>query len=194
MDEYSLALQALHEQLKKLDEFEIVGAFTTPESLLECLEDISVDILIADFMLQDNQGMSLLEKIHKVQEQQIKIIILLAGHFDKHLFQRGLELGVKAFLSKDTSFDDLVSVIRSVGKGNDVIPDSLVSGEHTKLLTDTEVKVLELVVLEYTNDRIAKELYLSRRTVETYVSNICSKLGVDSRIGAVREAVRLSLV
>jgi two-component system vancomycin resistance associated response regulator VraR len=57
-----------------------------------------------------------------------------------------------------------------------------------------ELKVLALVVQEYTNDRIAKQLYISRRTVETYVSSLCGKLGVDSRIGAVREAVRLNLV
>jgi two-component system vancomycin resistance associated response regulator VraR len=57
-----------------------------------------------------------------------------------------------------------------------------------------ETKVLAMVVEEYTNDRIAKELYISRRTVESYVASICNKLGVDSRIGAVREAIRLKLV
>jgi two-component system vancomycin resistance associated response regulator VraR len=53
---------------------------------------------------------------------------------------------------------------------------------------------MKLVVSEYTNDKIASELYISRRTVETHVKNICDKLGVESRIGAVREALRLKLV
>jgi two-component system vancomycin resistance associated response regulator VraR len=54
--------------------------------------------------------------------------------------------------------------------------------------------VLELMANEYTNEEIAKELYMSRRTVESHVTNIFQKLGVNSRIGAVREAIRLKLV
>jgi two-component system vancomycin resistance associated response regulator VraR len=70
----------------------------------------------------------------------------------------------------------------------------LVAGNRESILTDMEMEVMKLVVSEYTNDKIASELYISRRTVETHVKNICGKLGVESRIGAVREALRLRLV
>jgi two-component system vancomycin resistance associated response regulator VraR len=62
------------------------------------------------------------------------------------------------------------------------------------VLSEIETQVLELMANEYTNEEIAKELYMSRRTVESHVTNIFQKLGVNSRIGAVREAIRLKLV
>ncbi|MDN5966367.1 MAG: LuxR C-terminal-related transcriptional regulator [Lactococcus sp.] len=47
---------------------------------------------------------------------------------------------------------------------------------------------------EFTNEKIAQSLFISRRTVETHVSTICRKLGVNSRIGAVREGLKLKII
>jgi two-component system vancomycin resistance associated response regulator VraR len=145
-------------------------------------------------MLKDNKSIDLLEKINRAQHGNIKIIALVSQEYDKLLFERGMEVGVKAFLPKDTSVNDLISAIITIGKGNDIVPDQMMRDKHSQILSDMETKVLGLVVQEYTNDRIAKELYLSRRTVESYMASICNKLDVDSRIGAVREAIRLKLV
>ena len=89
---------------------------------------------------------------------------------------------------------DVKSAIYAVYKGNHVIPDGLLEKQENNLLTDTELSVLELIVKEYSNEKIANSLFVSRRTVDTHVSHICSKLGVTSRVGAVREAIRLNLV
>jgi len=53
---------------------------------------------------------------------------------------------------------------------------------------------LNFVAKEYTNESIAKALFISRRTVESHVSSICSKLQVQTRIGAVREGIKLNLI
>jgi two-component system vancomycin resistance associated response regulator VraR len=194
MDEYRLALQGLYDHLKQIPDFEIVRACTNIDELMQCLGEASVDIVVADLMLSDNRGIDLLERINRAQNHQIKIIVLVSEEYDKLLYERGMEVGVKAFLPKDTSISDLISAIVTIGKGNDIVPDRMMREKHSQILSDMETKVLGLVVQEYTNDRIAKELYLSRRTVESYMASICSKLGVDSRIGAVREAIRLKLV
>jgi two-component system vancomycin resistance associated response regulator VraR len=65
---------------------------------------------------------------------------------------------------------------------------------NSTILSEVETKVLKLIANEYTNDQIAAELFISRRTVEAHVASICRKLEVDSRIGAVREAIKLKLV
>lgn len=67
-------------------------------------------------------------------------------------------------------------------------------GQENHLLTEVELKILKLIVEEYSNAQIAKELFISRRTVDTHVTNICTKLNVTGRVGAVREAVKLKLV
>jgi two-component system vancomycin resistance associated response regulator VraR len=192
MDEYLVALQGLYDNLKVVPDFEIVRACTNTDELMQCLAEKTVDIAVID-MMNDNTGVELPEKIHG-KDPKIKIIALVSEPYDKLLYERGMEVGVKAFLPKDTSISDLISAITTIGKGNDIVPDQMMQEKHTQILSDMETQVLGLVVQEYTNDRIAKELYLSRRTVESYMASICNKLDVDSRIGAVREAIRLKLV
>lgn len=62
------------------------------------------------------------------------------------------------------------------------------------LLSEIERQVLELIAQEQTNEKIAKKLFISRRTVENHVSSICNKLNVQTRIGAVREGLKLNLI
>lgn len=121
-------------------------------------------------------------------------IVLLSGFYDTLLHKRAMDFGIQAFLPKESSYLDVKSAIYAVYKGNHVIPDGLLEKQENNLLTDTELSVLELIVKEYSNEKIANSLFVSRRTVDTHVSNICSKLGVTSRVGAVREAIRLNLV
>lgn len=65
--------------------------------------------------------------------------------------------------------------------------------EHPAGLTSREVEVLGLVAAGMTNAQIAKELFVSPRTVETHLTSIYHKLGVTSRAGATRFAVELGL-
>jgi DNA-binding NarL/FixJ family response regulator len=57
-------------------------------------------------------------------------------------------------------------------------------------LTDAETRIAGLVARGWSNPDIASELFLSRRTVQTHVSNILAKLGLKSRLEIMREAVR----
>jgi len=57
-------------------------------------------------------------------------------------------------------------------------------------LTPTEVKVAALVARGDSTSEIARGMFLSRRTVQTYISRILAKLGVKSRVEIVREALR----
>jgi DNA-binding NarL/FixJ family response regulator len=61
-------------------------------------------------------------------------------------------------------------------------------------LTRREVEVLRLVAKGWTNDRIAEELFLSPRTVQTHLTNVFRKLEVDNRTEAVRSAVERGIV
>ena len=75
-----------------------------------------------------------------------------------------------------------------------MVPESLLSKPQETLLTNIEKNVLELIFNEYTNEKIAKELFISRRTVESHVTSIFRKLNVSSRIGVVRQALKLKLI
>ena len=193
IDDHALVLQGLNAKLETINDFEIVGAYTEVEDLLLCIKCKTVDIVIMDLMLKGIHGFELIDKIRSIQKEEIKIIII-SGFYEEILHKRALELGVKAFLRKEASYDEVISCIINVGKGNHVIPDFLAEVYQNPLPSEIEQKILKLLVDEFTNENIAQELFISRRTVETHVSNICRKLEVNSRIGAVREAIRLKLV
>jgi two-component system vancomycin resistance associated response regulator VraR len=191
-DAYTLALEGIYDSLKNIHDFEIVGAFSQKEELLVCLKKLQVDIVVLNLMLKSSEELEVVGEIKSVQEKA-KIIVLMDSK-EEIIYNRAMEMGVKAVLSKDTSYSELISDIINVGKGNDIIPDFIISEKMKTVLSDIEIKVLEMMVNEYTNDDIATELYISRRTVESHVTNILRKLGVNSRAGAVREAIRLKLV
>jgi two-component system vancomycin resistance associated response regulator VraR len=121
-------------------------------------------------------------------------VIVLSEVRDELVIRREIEVGVNAILRKDTSYSELISCIISVAKGNDVFPSAVIEKVHDSILSETEQKVLECVADELTNDEIAKQLFISRRTVETHISNICEKLGCINRVGAVRKAMNLGLL
>lgn len=193
IDDHALVLQGLQAKLETIADFEIVGAYTEVNDLLLCLKCKDVDIVVMDLMLKGIHGFELIEKIKHLRDKEIKII-LISGFYEEILHKRALDMGVKAFLRKEVSYEELISCIINVGKGNNVIPDFLMEQYTNPMLTEVELNVLRLVVDEYTNEKIARELYISRRTVESHISNICRKLEVNSRIGIVREAIKLKLV
>ena len=192
IDDHELVLSGLYNRLEKEDNLNIVGAFTDANELLLLLKKEAIDVLIMDVMLKDRHGFDLIDQIKQLKINLPKII-LISGFYETILHKRALDIGIKAFLPKETSYEELISTILNVANGNQVIPDNLLKNKANHLLTDTEVQVLKLLVDEYSNEKIAKELFISRRTVDSHVSSICAKLGVSTRVGAVREAVRLNL-
>jgi two-component system vancomycin resistance associated response regulator VraR len=191
-DEYRLALLGMQDSIKTILDFEVLGAFSNEKELMNCLRANEVDVIVLDLMLQSSQGLELIDRIKMVQSS-IKIIILSESN-EELVIKREMEMGVSAILRKDTSYSELINSIISVSKGNVIYPDAVVEKVSNNILSDMEQKVLERIADEYTNDDIAKELFISRRTVETYVANICEKLGTINRVGAVRKAIQLGLL
>jgi two-component system vancomycin resistance associated response regulator VraR len=191
-DAYKLALLGMEDTMRTIHDFEVLGAFTDEDGLIECLEKNKVDVIVLNLMLKSSQGLKMIDCIKNIQ-QDVKIIVLSEAT-DELVIKRAIEMGVNAILRKDTSYSELINSIVSVAKGNDIFPDTIVDSIKNSILTDMEQKVLECIAGEYTNDEIAKKLYISRRTVESYVSNICEKLGTINRVGAVCKAMKLGLL
>lgn len=191
-DSYIIALQGMYDALKAIHDFEIVGTYSEEEELFDCLKCRPADVVVANLMLKSSMGLEVVSKIRDIKKD-IKIIILTETQ-DEVVYKRALEMNVNAFLHKDTTYSELISAITSVSKGNKIIPEFMIKEKDKELLTDIELKVLQLIADEQTTEEIAKELYISRRTVENHVVNICGKLGVDTRIGAVRKATNLNIL
>lgn len=76
----------------------------------------------------------------------------------------------------------------------DKVVAATVAGSETHALSPREVEVLRLIARGKANRAIANELHLSERTVHRHVSNILTKLGVDSRTAAVTYGIKHRIV
>jgi two-component system vancomycin resistance associated response regulator VraR len=191
-DPYTIALQGMTDVLQPVEGFEIIGSFTKGSDLLSCVKANSADMVILNLMLKSSEGLELIEKIKKMRKR-LKIMMFTDAN-DRLICRRALEIGANALLSEDTTGSELVHSIITVAKGNDILPSFLVEEKRNAILSEMEVGILNMILNEYTNDEIAKELFISKRTVENYITNIYHKLGVEGRISAVREAIRLKIV
>ena len=192
IDDHKLVLQGLCKQLEEVDDIEILGSFTEVNALLLFLKQNEVDILISDLILKDTHGFDLVAKIGEEINPELKII-LISGFYEELVRQQAIDMGVYAFLRKESSVKELIDCIHEVKRGNQIIPNSIIKEKTTTFLTPTEKEVLKLVAEEYTNEEIAKILSMSHRTVASHVTAICQKLNVKGRVGAAREAIKMNL-
>ena len=192
IDDHKLVLQGLCKQLEEVDDIEILGSFTEVNALLLFLKQNEVDILISDLILKDTHGFDLVAKIGEEINPELKII-LISGFYEELVHQQAIDMGVYAFLRKESSVKELIDCIHEVKRGNQIIPNSIIKEKTTTFLTPTEKEVLKLVAEEYTNEEIAKILCMSHRTVASHVTAICQKLNVKGRVGAAREAIKMNL-
>ena len=58
-------------------------------------------------------------------------------------------------------------------------------------MTKREKEIFTLLIQSYTTKEIAKQLYISEKTVRNHISNVIQKLGVESRIQAVLELIKM---
>src|SRR5690606_16228586 len=114
--------------------------------------------------------------------------------------------GAMGYVLKNASRQTLVDAITSVYNGNEYIDDTIqkaivresVTGQRRSMfeipLTKREKEVLKLIAEEYTNQEIADNLSLSRRTSGTHRANLSRKLGAKNTASLVKEASKRGLI
>jgi two-component system response regulator NreC len=112
--------------------------------------------------------------------------------------RRAFERGAQAYVLKDAAADDLVDAIRAVLADklyiHQALAARLILSEPEDDLSDRERDVLRLIALGYTNQEIAKQIFLSVRTVEAHRRHILDKLRLETRADLVRYALEHRLV
>ena len=69
-----------------------------------------------------------------------------------------------------------------------------VEGQRPRTLSSRQVECLSVVAAGLSSPHIAKQLSISPRTVDEYISDACARLGVRTRAAAVVQAIRFGLI
>ena len=201
-DDHPLLRLGLREIIHRHAGFRVVAEAGNGERAFELIEQLRPSIAILDI---DMPKLSGLEVVKKILTRKIPTeIIILTMHGEASFFERALDLGVLAYVSKDSVENEIFAAIESVQNGKPYISSSLSDvllkhnnrskeGVEKKLgiteLSPAERKVLKLVADNKTTKEIADMLFVSERTVESHRSSICTKLDLHGQNALLRYAM-----
>jgi two-component system, NarL family, response regulator LiaR len=119
-------------------------------------------------------------------------IILLVSSQDGAWINKAIRAGAEGVLQKDATLSELSDCLRSAHEGKTYAPPNEDPSEPARKmgLTKRELEVLCLIADDKRNSEIGSSLFITEGTVKIHVHNILSKLGVNSRIGAITKALK----
>lgn len=206
VDDHQMFREGIRRRLEQEPDITVVGEADSAEDALDKVAQAKPTIVLLDIRLPRVSGIELARRLRQ-QWPDLKILILTGYDFDQYV-RAVAKVGVSGYLLKTAPQDTVVQAIREVAAGGAVLPPSIASKvlQHYSLdssviregmmgeLTLRETEVLELMHQGIRNADIAKRLAISPRTVEAHVSSIISKLGAQSRTGAIRTALEKGLI
>lgn len=158
------------------------------------------DVVLMDLHLGDGRpgGAEVTTALRALPEPP-EVLVLTTYDTESDVL-RVLEAGARGYLLKDAPPDDLFAGIRATARGETVLAPSVAAtlvrratpGATT--ITAREVQVLELLSRGLGNKEIARELFVSEATVKSHLSHVYTKLGVDTRAGAVAAAIERRII
>jgi len=158
------------------------------------------DVILMDLMMPGMDGITATREIHQ-KYPQIKVIAL-TSFSEQNMVQGALQAGAIGYLQKNVTAAELGNAIRSAASGRMTLSQEAVqvlanSNSPAFIpgneLTERERDVLKGMVEGLNNNEIAEKLVISLGTVKFHISNIFQKLGVDSRVEAVKLAIEQKL-
>jgi DNA-binding NarL/FixJ family response regulator len=136
-------------------------------------------------------------------------VVVLAAEEDHETLADAIHAGANGYLTKSSPLTDLVDAIRSVHRGDTLVPAGMLGDLLGRLidrrqqqseavrrigrLTPREQEVLSLLAQGGDNDTIAQALVISPQTARTHIQNVLVKLGVHSRLEAAALAIQNGL-
>lgn len=188
VEDQALVRGAIASLLSLEDNIEVVGEAEDGEQAWQKLNELEVDIVLTDIEMPNMSGLDL---VAKIQESKPQLDTVIMTTFSKSGYiKRALNLGVKAFILKESPTEYLVDCLNKVRLGQRVVaPElALMALDDQDPLTDKERKALSLAGEGLKTAEIATKLFLSEGTVRNYLSEAIAKLNAVNRIDASRIA------
>lgn len=200
VDDHQIVLDGLRSLLDKDPSFDVMGAFSDPEKALAYLSVQTPDILLTDYSMPHMSGLDLIRKA-KALHPAIKSV-LLSMHDEPSVVKEAMKQGINGFLLKNIQQVELKEALRKIYSGLMYISAEITTqllhhhlvDESESTLTERELEILKLITKEFSNKKIADELHISERTVETHRKNIFRKTGTSSLVGLIKYAYANKIV
>ena len=193
--------------------FEVVARICSAEDLHKATQELDFEVLILDLNIPDQEGLLIIEEVRSLIPE-LRIIVL-SSYTDVKLVKAAMVNGADGYVSKSSTFSELLYAIEEVSSGNTYIGDGLrtsppvasksripqkTTSEYEDVftikqkLTKRESEILELLTQGLSNKHIAGKLYISDQTVGVHRKNMMRKLGIRNTASLIKYALENHLV
>jgi DNA-binding NarL/FixJ family response regulator len=202
-DDHPLLREGIVQLLEKEADIEVVGQAADGEEAVRLAAEKTPDVVVMDIEMPKIDGLDATRQI-KAAHPETSVLVLTI-HDDEEIIAALLAAGAAGYLLKTTYGKELVQAIRAVRLGEFVLDtrigpkvfraftrnSSKPTPRHaSEKLSAREMEVIRLVAQGKSNSEMAQELFVSQRTIKGYLSDIFSKLGVNSRVEAITACLR----
>ncbi|RLK63911.1 DNA-binding response regulator [Atopobacter sp. AH10] len=189
LDDHQLFGQSLKRLLEDQTEIDQCDYVSDPEQFYKFLASKEYDLLLIDINLKaDLTGFDV---VRQLRENQCELPAVILTAYDLANYRTtAYELGVKDFINKSVEIDELVMRLKAAKDGmNAPQPEKILDP-----LTPREIELLQKLVQGQSKKDLAKELYISERTLYNHLTNIYSKLDASNLIEAYNKAMELGYI
>jgi DNA-binding NarL/FixJ family response regulator len=189
---------------------EVVGEASTVADAVRQIVTLGPDVVLLDVHMPEGGGRAVLEAARQQLGNGSPVRFLALSVSDAAEDVIGLiRAGARGYVTKSISSEELAGAVRRVADGDAVFsprlagfvldafaarPDAPIADPELDQLTTREREVLRLLARGYAYKEIAKELFISIKTVETHVSNVLRKLQMSNRYELSRWAADRRLI
>jgi DNA-binding NarL/FixJ family response regulator len=188
---------------------EVVGEAEDVQPAIKLISELEPDVVLLDVHLPGGGGQAVIEAV-KSSHPEVKFLALSASDAPEDVIAV-IRAGARGYVTKTISTAELADAVLRVAAGDAVfshrlagfVLDAFASGPPADVrpsidpeleqLTSREREVLRLIAQGYTYKEIARELFISVKTVESHVSSVLRKLQLSTRHQLTRWATERRL-
>ena len=209
-DDHQLLRQALRRAMEDAGLI-VLGEAGDGAEAVQLVEELRPELVIMDVTMPVLGGIEATRRLHGAYPDLP--IVVLTMHDEEALREEALRAGASAFLTKDSSMQDVVATAIATAAGEalsaelassilsefspragDAIAPSAVVAREASPLTPREEQILQLIADGYSTSEVAGRLFISGKTVKNHLASIYDKLDARDRTQAVLSAVRIGII
>lgn len=208
VDDHAILREGVHALLAREPDIEVVGEAGDGQEATELVPRLRPDVVIMDIVMPRMNG---LEATRLIRERHADVRVLILSMYDDHEYVvQIIQAGASGYVLKRVVTEDLVRAIHEVHAGESFLYPPIAAtliGDYLRVtrgergvsargesLTVREREVLRLIAEGNSNQQIAVQLGLSRKTVDSHRANAMRKLDLHDVTEVVKYAIRTGLI
>ncbi|HEY0753250.1 MAG TPA: response regulator transcription factor [Ktedonobacteraceae bacterium] len=205
VDDHTMMREGTRKLLEEDPELKVIGEAQEGSEAIALCKQLRPCVIVLDIAMKGVNGFGVAQALLQESERtRVPAILVLTAYDQVAYVQAMLRLGVKGYWLKSARGSEIRQAVHEIAASKRsldpevrqmlLLEESQVSGGEAEPLTARELEVLRLVVQGVRNSEIGQRLNISIKTVESHLTSIYGKLGVQSRAEAIALAQKRDLL